>query len=202
MNDQFSDFETQLRKLAPVRCDDLVEDTFYRAGWHAAMQSLQQTNVVAGRRKWSVGSFTSGVLCGLMCCVLAITAWSSLPDTTSSVQIVKTVVPDQETMQAEVVIPKDDPIVEHPPQSQPVNLFSTVTSIFQWPSPGRIEFRNSTSIPVRSLSVAAQYQWSNMVVSESTIQRGRTSQTTSSEVSDRSPLRAFPVSEAELLDLL
>ena len=269
MNNQSSDFESQLRKLAPAPTNRLVEETFYRAGWEAAMKSLQQvgpacraglrgpaaTSDQATLQKEIIGteitqslngtatpqpafaspygeslarqaeptglrvrngiSFAAGLLCGLLCCVALMTVWNFQSDTASNERVATAGLPKQETVlvvddvaavghvtQMDDVRQKDDLVTEQLPQTKPIDFFATITSILPWHSPRPIDVRNLASMPVHSLSVAARSQWNNMVLSESSMQRGRISPASQSDVADRAPMRAFPMSEAQILDLL
>ena len=77
-------FASQLKKAAPVACDELSADTFYQAGWEAAMSQLDGQRsgapVIASyrvdtqHRSIGVIRFLSGVVCG----VVAVLVISSL----------------------------------------------------------------------------------------------------------------------------
>lgn len=73
-----SEFENELRRLQPMPCSWLTEETFFRAGWEAALgESRNRTNAQVRRN-----CFSAGVLSGLAASILIaviIPRSSSLP---------------------------------------------------------------------------------------------------------------------------
>ena len=209
MNDQFSDFESQLRQLTPVVCDHLAEDTFYRAGWNAAVASLQPQNTTVPRPGRHRNSFTFGLLCGLLGCAVAMTAWRSSDDAKfvvqteqiESIAVQPATLPDDEhaDVGSEQTIDSEGLVPQHP---LPADLFSIVSSIFPWHLPPAEEVHDGTFSASRPLSVAARSQWDSMIASESTTGMMATEAAATSEPRVQNPLRAFPLSEWAIRDLL
>jgi len=209
MNDQFSDFESQLRQLTPAVCDHLAEDTFYQAGWNAAVASLQQQNVVVGRRIPHGLSVASGMLCGLLGFAVAMTAWRSSGDAESvtqsasvkSMAVQPATLPDDEAsdFRSEELKNSDRLLAE---TSSTGELFSIVSSILPWHLPPVEREHGGTRSANRALSVAAQSQWSSMIAAESTTGMMQTEARDTAESRVRDQLRAFPLSEWAIRDLL
>lgn len=70
-----SDFEADLRKLVPAMDTLSAEETFYQAGWNAALKAGSLSNksqTAAGR---SIRGFTLGLACGLACATVGMQLW-------------------------------------------------------------------------------------------------------------------------------
>lgn len=209
MNNEVSNFESRLRQLTPVVCDHLAEDTFYRAGWNAAVQSLQEHNTTfrsSARRRMS---FASGLLCGLLGCAVAMTAWQSSGDAISVVQTERiesiavhpAALPDEEQsdVRSEETMDPEGLVSEHP---LPADVFSVVSSIFPEHLLPAEKVDGGTFSATRPLSVAARSQWDSMMAAESTTGMMTTEVRDTSEPRTRNPLRAFPLTEWTIRDLL
>ncbi len=209
MKDQLSEFESQLHRLTPSNCDHIAEDTFYRVGWNAAVQSLQSQNLTVRRPLRHGMSFVSGLLCGLLGCAMAMTVWRSSGDAKSVVQteriesigVPSAALPDEEhaDVRSEVKIDPEGLVTQHP---LPADLFSIVSSNLPWHLPTADKMHGGTFSANRTLSVAARSQWDNMIAAESTTGMMATEARDTSEPRIRNTLRAFPLSEWAIRDLL
>lgn len=75
-----SDFEADLRKLVPSKNALSVEETFYKAGWDAALKASalsKKSQMTVGRR---VRGFTLGLICGLACAAAGMQLWMPAQD--------------------------------------------------------------------------------------------------------------------------
>ncbi len=204
-------FERQLRQLKPAQCDQLLPDTFYRAGWQAALQSknVRPEDSAVGRRPGR--SFASGLLCGLLVSV-GLAAWQlSIGDrfgqdgadqvaerallTTESGTQPADVVQLAEEQNLESVRPdnanRDIPIV-----ARDVDSDSTAHNL------GGDEWVDEIPLAIRPLSVVARHQWNQMVRAEPPV---ATSPSGVEHVSAGNPwpqLRSCPATEAIINSLL
>ena len=154
-------------------------------------------------------SFTSGLLCGLLGCAVAMTAWRSSGDAKSVVQteriesivVQPAALPDEEhaDVGSEETMDPEGLVTQHP---LPADLFSIVSSILPWHLPPAEKIHGGTFSANRILSVAARSQWDSMIAAESTTGMMATEARDTSEPRVRNPLRAFPLSEWAIRDLL
>lgn len=77
------DLRARLRRLRPVASNSSTAETFYQAGWNAAIASQPlHKSVQTRRRRWS--AFVSGAVCGLLPTVLLISGQLNVPSLTNT----------------------------------------------------------------------------------------------------------------------
>jgi hypothetical protein len=204
MNDELRDFETQLRRMLPVSCDHLKDDAMYRAGWNAAqaVQALRSHTVLP--KKKSIATFAKGLICGVLCCGVSLMAWQFHPVEQSrqldSVIVLNDIVPPVDAVTNSATVAGDDALVV-----QPQNTLSSFSALLvPWLNSlneGSVDVTPSAAKP---LSVAARHQWSQMVLSDSTVlvtHQGSTESTTDDE--QKFPcLRTRPLRDVNMNDLM
>lgn len=209
MSNESEDFAALLRQLTPAACGHLTEDTFYRAGWSAAVQTLQPHRVGPRRGLHSGISFASGLLCGLLGCVAAMTAWRSSSHLEPIVQksivqiekIESTAVPPAaltEEGNSEGLLNSElnpgDPAGQNSLRGE---LLSLMAQLLPWRSVTAPREQAGSLSASRTLSVVAQSQWSTMMTEQTATESRDTS---GPHVKDS--LKAFPLSESAIRDLL
>jgi len=202
-----SEFEQQLCQSRPSGCDDLLPDTFYRAGWEAALQSLPRKAENSTKPTWR-RTFVAGLACGLMVS-LGLTAWerSSRDD----------------GQQNNTTIVKQTPVEKTPsttPDERPGQERSSVATVLeqgpqivarnltqhQGPEISTGNFLNaqqpSTNAPfVAALSPAARHHWS-CVVSGNPESKSSASGNGEERSEQQTQLRSLPGTSQILKDLL
>lgn len=190
-------FEQHLRQLKPTGCDELVTDTFYRAGWEASAHSRVAS---ASSRRWrTMSTLLTGALCGVVISA-GFSSWRGRSNDAAS----------RMPVAANVKSPTADGSPVPPPVTVPesernanaiVNWPELTASFLPWqqvlaePDTG---VDTPTTLP---LSVAARQQWSDAQITNIPQSHGRN--TTTNEAPATSPvMRAFPVTEQRVLELL
>lgn len=209
MSDSFSQFEDQLRRLAPAGCDHLTEETFYQAGWNAALRSVSKQAPASLQRRHSVIQFASGLLCGLLLCAASIAAWTSTKQDISVVEVQPAQAP-----------PVQDLVVSSTGQSghgmnartaEPIpgvlppgnDLFSISGKLWPWNWNRAAVHQHAIPLASVPLSEAARHQWNNIVAAElsGTVLQAQIDSATPVS-SERPQLRAFPSTESVFDELL
>ena len=209
MSDSLSQFEDQLRRLAPAGCDHLTEETFYQAGWNAALRSVSKQAPASLPRRLPVIQFASGLLCGLLLCAASIAVWTSTQQDVSVVEAR----PVQSSPVQDLVVPptiQSDHGMEAGTVEQIQGVLPQENDLFAisgklWPWNWNRAAVHQHTIPLASvpLSEAARHQWNNIVAAElsGTVLQAQFESTTPAS-SERQQLRAFPSTESVIDELL
>ena len=201
MNGSTSDFEHQLQQLTPANCDELLPDTFFRAGWEACQAQSPTARTVEPHRRLP-RSFGAGLLCGLILSVGIMVLPSSMNSANDQSAAV-TGVPDADPMtmmsQSDERIAQDESLQEREqPQNEWKNL---VADLSPWSFSGHDRSEQLTPLAVRPLSPVARHYWSQIVVAEPQSWRGGDDEFTES-TDGRLQLRSFPATEKVFEEIL
>jgi len=203
MNDELHHFEEKLRRVSPASCDHLKDEAMYRAGWNAsqAMNALRSGD--ASSKKKPIATFATGLMCGVVCCGIGLTAWQfhaiAYHGQQDSVVATSEIVPP---IAAVVDFPAavDDVTVKQKQMS--LNSFSTL--LMPWLNSSDAGAVDMTPLAAKPLSVAARRQWSQMVLSDFAVLAVH--QGTKEISADDQPefpcLRTRPLKDMNLNDLL
>ncbi len=203
MSDELHNFEEKLRRVSPASCDHLKDDAMYRAGWNAgqAVAALRYEN--ASPKKRPMATFSTGLMCGMLMCGVAFSAWQFYGGERSDLQNV--------VVETNEIIPPIAAVVNVPAgvddatvKQQQLSWNSLSALLMPWLNSSDADSLDVTPLAAKPLSVAARRQWSHMVLSESsvlTVHQG------AKEISpDDQPeyprLRTRPLSDMDLNDLL
>jgi hypothetical protein len=190
-----TEFEQQLKRLQPVGCDDLTAETFYQAGWNAAVcgEVSAEASVVGsstddGRhssrnyRRQHLASirFVLGVLCGMVISTTGMYGWQLATTGGDGVSSQSPVVADVTPAATDSGIHSNDtaePIVADadqatevaggPEQLQPVTSMSLVSQLFPWNWQSE-SYAASAIVPdaAQPLSPVARNSWMNLVAAD------------------------------------
>ncbi len=188
-------FEQHLQQLKPTGCDEIVSDTFYRAGWEARAQSCV---ALASSRRWrTVSTLLAGTVCGVVISAGDSSWRGRSSDAISRMPIAANV----ESATAEVSAVAAPVTVAESERNAIVNWPELTALFLPWqqmlaePQAGVIP---AATMP---LSVAARQQWGDGRIT--TFPQGHGRDATTNEVPAQSPvMRAFPVTEQHVLELL
>lgn len=200
MNPPDTEFEQRLKQLQPASCDALASETFYQAGWNAAMQS----NISRGRNQSVLRrhgtSFATGLLCGLMTITAVWPLWNRQQNIVSPNDVVATAEkPLPIKAESIKVVPNGEraPVKhsEQKPNSNPnsdafdgYSLLAKLSGV-----------QSGSAAATQSLSPVAQRSWSSILLAEpnpgGSIGGTRTTDSPSS-------LRSFPVTREVIESLL
>ena len=174
MNDEINRFEEQLRRVAPASCDQLKDDAMYRAGWNAAQSvfALRSQSVSSARQ--SIGTFATGMICGLLFCGVGLTAWQLRSVASDGVQ--NEIVAAPEVVPPDATVPPveshsvkvDDANEAQPSPQQHHSLSSLSALLMPWTSLPAVREVDLTPQAAKPLSRAARHQWSQLLA-ESTV---------------------------------
>ena len=202
MNDFPSDFEQNLKALAPVSCDDLVPDTFYRAGWEACAAQPAMQSQHSPQRSRPLKAFSTGLACGVLCAVV-LTGVQNFPqpehaDLVASSAAVSVSLAESMDLADNGLV---EPSVPIPPES--VGEWSGLFAGFSiWNSLQDAGSPSTRAPAERPLSPAAQRYWSSLVRTEPTSRADDGESSHVDSASDRIPLRSFPLTDAVFEEFL
>lgn len=204
MNDRSTSFEDQLKQLAPSACDELISETFYKAGWEACAAS--KAAAVPSSPKHTASSaklFCTGLACGLMCAVGAF-LWAPMnSEGTSSINVGAIGVrsaPQSLAVQTAAMESEAD-LPDLPPMDIAWNdLWADLLPWNAGPSNIPDEFEPRAT---QALSPAARHYWSSVVLADPGFALPAADSLMSDEVKTRrTPLRSFPATGRVLDELL
>ena len=169
MNDELHHFEEKLRRVSPASCDHLKDDAMYCAGWNAAQAVIALRSQTVSPKRKSIAIFATGLMCGVVCCGVGLTAWQfhaiahnglqvSVVGTSEIVPPIAGVVNFSAAAAAAV---DDVPVVQ---QQMSLNSFSKL--VIPWLNSSNAGSVDVTPLATKPLSVAARRQWSQMLLSD------------------------------------
>lgn len=203
MNDEFHHFEQKLRRVSPASCDHLKDVAMYRAGWNAAQAVIALRSQTVSPKRKSIATFATGLMCGVVCCGVGLTAWQFHPIAHNGLQDsvvgTKEIIPP---IAAIVNVPAavDDATVKQ--QEMSLNSFSTV--LMPWLKSSDVSSLDFTPLAAKPLSVAARRQWSQMLLSDFAVPavHRATNEISADDQPEYPLLRTRPLWDMNLNDLL
>jgi hypothetical protein len=199
MNPSDLEFEQRLKQLRPAGCESLASDTFYQAGWNAALQSTKSQRRQSAMIRPYATSFAAGLISGL---VVIAGAWQFSNQQPEPADANNTIA--ETNAPRAIEISSNDVTVEH--QSQPTAATDAV------PSPSRELFDEYSLLATltgldqtdfapretQMLSPVARRSWSNVLLAEPRFSLPETANASTST----SSLRSFPATREILESLL
>lgn len=164
MNESLSEFETNLRAARPTGCDNLIAETFYRAGWEA--HAVQLASPEAGCFKWNssraaaLRTFGVGLLCGLLLTV-SVSGVMSLVPANEDVSFCASTAAGNYGSVASLVVPTD--VEKDSARSWGNPWTGFLSQIAIWNSFGPSNAGMERLPAERPLSLAARHYWSSLV---------------------------------------
>lgn len=211
MNESLSELEDRLRGMLPASPDHLTEDTFYQAGWHAAVSSMAANPAPRASRTSGVRVFASGLACGLAAAVVGMGArkLQERPVQTNLVAQVSGVIADKREKSTAETAPQAVDLMEARAASHRSLLTSPLLP-WNWAVSGNWALPGDWTQPVQHdrraqeeqeiLSAASRVQWSCLLVEEGNQPEApNATQPVASSDSEGTPLRAFSGATSEVL---
>lgn len=198
MNPLDTEFERRLKQLQPAGCDAVASETFYQAGWNAAMQSKSSRGRTQSVIRQHGTSFATGLLCGLITITAMRPLWNRQQNLVPPNDVVAAVEnPQPIKAESTVVIPN----LEQPPVKQSKQETNRIADAVDGNSllAKFSGVQSGSAAATQSLSPVAQRSWSSILLAEpppgGSIGRTRTTDPPLS-------LRSFPLTREVVESLL
>lgn len=199
------DFETQLRQLVPVGCDDRALETFYQAGWNACAAQKRTAPDASLPQRSSARSFSVGLACGLLV-ALGISAWQFAGERPGGSGADRVAVGTLAAAAESLASPVDRKAgVARVPGSSEVSFAwnDFFDGLTPWRNAAAISPKEHIDEATQPLSTAARRYWSRVVVAEPNVPlTGGRAAAESVQVNEDNLLRSYPATSERLEELL